>query len=80
MRNTRKNGTSDARVGVKAPDGTGHRKGVRHMPRDNIDPARGLTPVGLFCARLKRLQQAAGLTQASLAAAAGLKKSQMSAI
>ena len=37
-------------------------------------------PLALFCARLKRLQQAAGLTQASLAAAANRSTTQMSAI
>jgi transcriptional regulator with XRE-family HTH domain len=50
------------------------------MQRDDTGPRVGLTPLALFCARLKRLQQAAGLTQASLAEAAGLQKSQMSAI
>ena len=50
------------------------------MPRNETDPAVNLTPLGLFCARLKRLQKTAGLTQASLAEAAGLKKSAMSAI
>jgi tetratricopeptide (TPR) repeat protein/transcriptional regulator with XRE-family HTH domain len=37
-------------------------------------------PLALFCARLKRLQQAASLTQASLAAAAARSPQQMSAI
>ena len=37
-------------------------------------------PLPAFCARLKRLQQASGLTQTALARHAGLGKSQMSAI
>ncbi|HUZ52469.1 MAG TPA: helix-turn-helix domain-containing protein [Streptosporangiaceae bacterium] len=37
-------------------------------------------PLPAFCARLKRLQQASGLTQNALARHAGLGKSQMSAI
>ena len=66
---------------VRAADGTGHQKGPSgRMSRDETDPAVSLTPLGLFCARLKRLQEAAGLTQVSLAEAAGLKKSAMSAI
>jgi transcriptional regulator with XRE-family HTH domain len=48
------------------------------MAREDTGPTVG--PLSLFCARLKRLQQAAGLTQASLAAVAGLSTSQMSAI
>ena len=50
------------------------------MLHDSTGPAGGLAPLALFCMRLKRLQQAAGLTQASLARSAGLQKSQMSAI
>jgi tetratricopeptide (TPR) repeat protein/transcriptional regulator with XRE-family HTH domain len=37
-------------------------------------------PMSTFCARLKRLQQASGLTQTAIARHAGLGKSQMSAI
>jgi transcriptional regulator with XRE-family HTH domain len=37
-------------------------------------------PLALFCVRLKRLQEAAGLAQVSLAAAAGKSPQQMSAI
>ena len=37
-------------------------------------------PLQVFCARLKRLQQASGLTQTAVARHAGLGKSQMSAI
>jgi transcriptional regulator with XRE-family HTH domain len=44
------------------------------------DGGTGSSPLALFCARLKRLQQAAGITQASLAAAAHLGTSQMSDI
>ena len=50
------------------------------MPRDSPGTAADVTPLALFCARLRRLQQAAGITQASLAEAADLKKSAMSAI
>jgi tetratricopeptide (TPR) repeat protein/transcriptional regulator with XRE-family HTH domain len=44
------------------------------------DAASAGGPLALFCARLKRLQEAAGLTQTSLAAAADRSTSQMSAI
>jgi HEAT repeat protein/transcriptional regulator with XRE-family HTH domain len=37
-------------------------------------------PLALFCARLKRLQEAAGVTQARLAAAVGRSPQQMSAV
>lgn len=37
-------------------------------------------PVGLFCARLKRLQAQSGIKQAQLLGAAGRKKSQVSDI
>lgn len=37
-------------------------------------------PLGLFCARLKRLQMRSGIKQAELLGAAGLKRSQVSAI
>jgi transcriptional regulator with XRE-family HTH domain len=50
------------------------------MPRYNTSLVVDPTPLSLFCVRLKRLQQAVGLTQASLATDAGLQKSQMSAI
>jgi transcriptional regulator with XRE-family HTH domain len=48
------------------------------MARRNGGAASG--PLALFCTRLKRLQQAAGITQASLAATAHLGTSQMSDI
>jgi tetratricopeptide (TPR) repeat protein/transcriptional regulator with XRE-family HTH domain len=44
------------------------------------DPAAAAGPLVRFCARLKRLQEAAGLTQTSLAVAADRSTSQMSAI
>ena len=50
------------------------------MRREDTGTVVGSTPLALFCARLKRLQQAAALTQTSLAKTAGLQKSQMSAI
>ena len=48
------------------------------MAREDAGTTVGLLP--LFCRRLARLQKAAGLTQTSLAAAAKLGTSQMSAI
>ena len=50
------------------------------MAREDTGSAVDSPPLARFCARLKRLQQAAGLTQVSLARGAGLRKSQMSAI
>ena len=44
------------------------------------DTGHAGSPLRTFCARLKRLQQAAGLTQGALAGHADLGKSQMSAI
>jgi transcriptional regulator with XRE-family HTH domain len=61
---------------VRAADGTGHRIAARGTARGGPVPG----PLSLFCARLKRLQQAAGITQASLAIAASLGTSQMSDI
>src|SRR5579859_306478 len=48
------------------------------MERGN--PGDASSPLALFCARLKRLQQASGLSQASLAGTGHLGKSQTSAI
>ena len=48
------------------------------MAREGLVAKDG--PLPAFCARLKRLQQASGLTQNALARHAGLGKSQMSAI
>jgi transcriptional regulator with XRE-family HTH domain len=48
------------------------------VTREDTDAVSGLLQT--FCARLKRLQQASGLTQVALAGYAGLGKSQMSAI
>jgi len=60
---------------VSAAEGTGHRKAAEG-PEAGGFPG----PVSLFCARLKQLQKAAGITQTSLAAAAHLGTSQMSDI
>ena len=48
------------------------------MARGNSGTAPG--PLDLFCARLKRLQRSAGITQTSLAATAQLSTTQMSDI
>lgn len=47
---------------------------------DLVDPGSDSSPLGLFCARLKRLQIASGISQAGLRGAAHLEKSQVSAI
>lgn len=61
---------------VKAADGTGHR-----TQAGETTPERAVVgPLALFCGRLRLLWQAAGITQASLAAAASLGTSQMSDI
>ncbi len=44
------------------------------------DPGTASDPLGLFCARLKRLQTQSGIKQADLLGAAGLKGSQVSDI
>lgn len=44
------------------------------------DPGTASDPLGLFCARLKRLQTQSGIKQAGLLGAAGLKRSQVSDI
>ena len=44
------------------------------------DPGTSPVPLALFCARLKRMQVACGITQASIARAAQLGRSQMSDI
>ena len=50
------------------------------MAREDTGIAVGSLPLTLFCARLKRLQRAADLTQTSLASAAHLSTSQISDI
>jgi hypothetical protein len=47
---------------------------------DLEDSGTASHPLGLFCARLKRLQVQSGIKQADLLGAAGLKRSQVSAI
>ena len=44
------------------------------------DPGTASDPLGLFCARLRRLQRASGIRQAGLLGAVGLKRSQVSDI
>lgn len=44
------------------------------------DPGAASDPLSLFCARLKRLQEACGIRQAGLLGAAGLKRPQVSGI
>ena len=63
---------------VRAADGPGHRKQAGDMARG--DSGTGRSPLALFCLRLKRLQQAAGIAQTSLANTAHLGTSQMSDI
>ena len=59
---------------VRVAGGTGHRKPARDTaPGDAVHG-----PLALFCTRLRRLQQAANITQTSLAAAVSLGTSQMS--
>ena len=47
---------------------------------DLVDPGSASSPLGLFCARLRRLQTESGIRQADLLGAAGRKKSQVSDI
>jgi transcriptional regulator with XRE-family HTH domain len=47
---------------------------------DLVEPVNDSGPLGLFCARLKRLQVASGISQAGLLSAVHLEKSQVSAI
>jgi transcriptional regulator with XRE-family HTH domain len=75
MRNTRRNGRLSSGLRARATDGTGHRKLAGGMPAGGVPG-----PLGLFCTRLRRLQQAAGISQTSLARAVGLSTSQMSDI
>ena len=63
---------------VRAADSAGHRKPGGDTVRGDSGAALG--PLALFCTKLKHLQQAAGVTQTSLARAADVSTSQMSDI
>jgi transcriptional regulator with XRE-family HTH domain len=75
IRNTRRKRRAGQLIRGEAADGTGYRTPAGDTPADGVPG-----PLGLFCARLRRLQQAAGITQTSLANTVRLSTSQMSDI